>query len=116
MKPVDSLCPLHVEDLLSIDGCMYLQLNFGSIFFGEAVTRSITVFNNGPAEARFDLSYGSKTDMAAIAATDNDGPSVGDDQHAAFLKMARIRVRYQTSQQTTKQLSQQQEADAYLMW
>lgn len=79
-----------------------MQLNFGGMFFGEAVTRIITVFNNGPAEARFDLSYGSKADMAAIAATENEGPT-GDDQHAAFLRMARIRVRRCHSQQMPDQ-------------
>jgi hypothetical protein len=68
-----------------------MQLNFGSMFFGEALTKQVAIFNNSPSEARFDLSYGSTADMKAIAGADKAG---GDDSpHAAFLQMARVRVR-----------------------
>jgi hypothetical protein len=69
----------------------FMQLNFGSMFFGEALTKHVAIFNNSPSEARFDLSYGSTADMKAIAGADK---ADGDDSpHAIFLQMARVRVR-----------------------
>jgi hypothetical protein len=68
-----------------------LQLNFGSMFFGESLVKQVAILNNSPTEARFDLSYGSTADMKAIAGADKaDGD---DSQHASFLQMARVRVR-----------------------
>jgi hypothetical protein len=69
-----------------------MQLNFGSMFFGEALTKQVAIFNNSPSEARFDLSYGSTADMKAIASADKTADR-DDSPHATFLQMARVRVR-----------------------
>ncbi|KAF6261116.1 hypothetical protein COO60DRAFT_1637017 [Scenedesmus sp. NREL 46B-D3] len=64
------------------------ELNFGSMFFGEALVKQVAIFNNSPSETRFDLSYGSTTDMKALAGADKaDGD---DSSHAVFLQMARV--------------------------
>jgi hypothetical protein len=50
--------------------------------------------NNGPTEACFDLSFGSLEDLKALlAAGPDEEAGSGDDRLAAFLQVARIRVR-----------------------
>lgn len=70
-----------------------LQVNFGELFFGESASRHLTLVNNGPTEACFDLSFGSVADLKALLATGPDEEaSTSDDRLAAFLQVARIRV------------------------
>jgi hypothetical protein len=74
--------------------CCALQVNFGELFFGESSRRALTLVNNGPTEACFDLSFGSVADLKALLATGPDEEaSTADDRLAAFLQVARIRVR-----------------------
>lgn len=84
------------EQLLNpaLRSCCAVQVNFGELFFGESSRRHLTLVNNGPTEACFDLSFGSVADLKALLATGPDEEaSTGDDsQLAAFLQVARIRV------------------------
>lgn len=68
-----------------------MQLQFAPMFFGEAVHKNVAIFNNGPTEVRFDLSYGKAADMKALAGSDK-GEEAHGGQHAAFMQMARVRV------------------------
>jgi hypothetical protein len=69
------------------------QVHFGELFFGESVSRQLTLLNNGPTEACFDLSFGSVADLKALLATGPDEEaSTPDDRLAAFLQVAQIRV------------------------
>lgn len=73
---------------------LFPQLNFGELFFGESASRHLTLVNNGPTEACFDLSFGSLEDLKALlAAGPDEEAGSGDDRLAAFLQVARIRVR-----------------------
>lgn len=71
-----------------------MQLDFGSLFFGETQRQVIAIFNNGPTEAKFDLSYGNVADMGPAEATGPlGGEGDGGEPYAGYLKVARIRVR-----------------------
>lgn len=74
-----------------------LQVDFGELFVGESATRCVSVINNGPAETRFDLSYGSTLDMKGMLGDDDAGAAgaggADDDSLAAFLQVSRVRVR-----------------------
>jgi hypothetical protein len=71
-----------------------LQLNVGELFFGESSSRHLVLVNNGPTEACFDLSFGSLEDLKALlAAGPDEEAGSGNDRLAAFLQVARIRVR-----------------------
>lgn len=74
--------------------CYALQVNFGELFFGESSRRHLTLVNNGPTEACFDLSFGSVADLKALLATgpDEEASTADDDRLAAFLQVARMRV------------------------
>jgi hypothetical protein len=70
-------------------------VHFGELFFGESVSRQLTLLNNGPTEACFDLSFGSVADLKALLATGpDDEASTPDDRLAAFLQVAQIRVSF----------------------
>jgi hypothetical protein len=70
-----------------------VQVNFGELFFGESASRCLTLVNNSPTEACFDLSFGSVAGLKALLATGPDEQaSTADDRLAAFLQVARIRV------------------------
>lgn len=70
------------------------QIEFGTSYMGECSQQVIELHNGGPSEARFDLSFGPASDMGAA---DGSGPAAAgggsDDPHAAFLRLARARVR-----------------------
>lgn len=69
------------------------QVQFGELFFGESASCQLTLVNNGPTEACFDLSFGSVSDLKALLATGPDEEaSAPDDRLTAFLQVARIRV------------------------
>lgn len=65
------------------------QVDFGAAYTGERRSRTITLHNASPAEARFDLSFGPASEMGPA----DGGGLGGEDAHAAFLRLARIRVR-----------------------
>lgn len=65
------------------------QVDFGAAYMGERRSRTITLHNASPAEARFDLSFGPASEMGPA----DGGGLGGEDAHAAFLRLARIRVR-----------------------
>lgn len=67
-------------------------MHFGELFFGESVSRTLTLLNTGPTEACFDLSFGSVADLKALLATGDEEASTPDDRLAAFLQVAQIRV------------------------
>lgn len=72
-----------------------MQVQFGELFFGESATRCLTLVNNGPTEACFDLSFGSVSDLKALLSGGPDDDVMSgsqDDRLAAFLQVARIRV------------------------
>jgi len=77
-----------------------LQLDFGYMFFGDAATRTVSLHNNGPVEAHFDVSYGSAADMktltadrdAEVGSAGSAGAPAADDEVARFLQAARVRV------------------------
>lgn len=70
-----------------------LQIAFGELFFGESVSRELTLVNSGPTEVCFDLSFGSTADLKALLATGPDEDvTAADDRLATFLQVARIRV------------------------
>lgn len=74
--------------------CCALQVNFGELFFGESSRRHLTLVNNGPTEACFDLSFGSVADLKALLTTgpDEEASTADEDRLAAFLQVARIWV------------------------
>ncbi len=72
-------------------------VEFGDVMIGQRVERKFALFNNGPSEARFDLSYGTLADMGPADKSGPEGSVLGgsdggDDPYGAFLKTARIRV------------------------
>jgi hypothetical protein len=64
------------------------QVEFGQLYYGESTTREVVLVNTGPAEAKFDLSFGAAADMQAFAAEAN----AGGDSTTNFLAVARVRV------------------------
>jgi len=94
--PTLRLSPWFVVMTLAEPGsCCGMQVQFGELFFGESATRCLTLVNNGPTEACFDLSFGSMSDLKALLSGGPDDDVMSgsqDDRLAAFLQVARIRV------------------------
>lgn len=87
--------------------CLCAQLDFGAVLHRERAVRQVAIFNNGPDPVRYDASYGSAADMAAIASSDVEGITTCNGSNsssgggtssgvngrvAALVQMARIRV------------------------
>jgi hypothetical protein len=66
-----------------------MQVDFGSLFFGEGTTQQISIINNGPTEAKYILSYGVEADMRMLDQGEVEGAG---DPYTGFLAVARIRV------------------------
>ncbi|EFJ49198.1 hypothetical protein VOLCADRAFT_90100 [Volvox carteri f. nagariensis] len=67
-------------DLVDSSGAILTELDFGSLYYGQTSEREVTLFNNGPVEARYIISYGtlaemrSKVDDEAAANADPNDP------------------------------------------
>ncbi|GLI64998.1 hypothetical protein VaNZ11_008424 [Volvox africanus] len=67
-------------DLVDSSGALLSELDFGSLYYGQTSEREVTLFNNGPVEARYIISYGtlaemrSKVDDEAAANADPNDP------------------------------------------
>lgn len=73
-------------------GVCIAQVDFGHRFFGEVVERKLQIFNNGPVDARYLLSYGTPAEMKSKL-DDNDGQADPDDPYADLIMSTRQRVR-----------------------
>ena len=62
------------DDVLLETYVNYLQLDFGNYYYGESVSKSIEVYNNGPVDIRYYLSLttASQTKQRKHSSTPND--------------------------------------------
>eukprot|EP00775_Hariotina_reticulata_P012144 gene12144-12282_t len=82
------------------------ELDFGRMFFGDAGTRTVSLYNNGPVEAHFDVSYGTAADMKALAvdgeaelgSAPTEAPAA--DEVTRFLRAACVRAKAQEEGQS----------------
>ncbi|KXZ50888.1 hypothetical protein GPECTOR_14g137 [Gonium pectorale] len=67
-------------EMIDSSGAILSELDFGSLYYGQASEREVTLFNNGPVEARYMIHYGtlaemrSKVDDEAAANADPNDP------------------------------------------
>lgn len=61
--PVQLLPFITVRSALLLLAALAAQLDFGSLYYGQAMEREVTLFNNGPVEARYVISYGTLAEM-----------------------------------------------------
>jgi len=70
------------------------KVDFGPHFFGEELVRTVQLFNNGPVEGRFMISYGTPAEIKArIEEAEGNGPGEdADDPYSGFMMAARQKV------------------------
>ncbi|KAG2493472.1 hypothetical protein HYH03_008289 [Edaphochlamys debaryana] len=78
-------------DLLDDSGAIMGELDFGSLYYGQATERHMVLFNNGPVEARYIISYGTLAEMRSKV--DDDAAANADpaDPYADVIMAARQR-------------------------
>ena len=82
--------PRHLLNLICLP-----KVDFGPHFFGEELVRTVQLFNNGPVEGRFMISYGTPAEIKArIEEAEGNGPGAdADDPYSGFMMAARQKVR-----------------------
>ena len=75
------------------------QVDFGSHYYGAELTRTVQLFNNGPVEGRYMISYGTPAEIKAKMeeAEGNGAGADADDPYAGFMANARQKVRTGTT-------------------
>eukprot|EP00201_Polytomella_parva_P002682 CAMPEP_0175080504 /NCGR_PEP_ID=MMETSP0052_2-20121109/25548_1 /TAXON_ID=51329 ORGANISM="Polytomella parva, Strain SAG 63-3" /NCGR_SAMPLE_ID=MMETSP0052_2 /ASSEMBLY_ACC=CAM_ASM_000194 /LENGTH=1262 /DNA_ID=CAMNT_0016351219 /DNA_START=29 /DNA_END=3813 /DNA_ORIENTATION=+ len=73
-----------IELLENVGKIVVTDLDFGSLYYGEGVSKQLVLFNNGPIDINYTISYGTMVEMrgkieddpaaAAAAAADSDDP------------------------------------------
>ena len=53
------------------------QMDFGPRYYGEASQQQVQVFNNGPIEARYTITFGTAREMKARLEEEQVGGAVG---------------------------------------
>lgn len=70
---------------------IHAQVDFGEHYFGEEIVRTVQLFNNGPIEGNFMISYGTPSEIRAKV-EDADGSAGADDPYSGFIMNARQKV------------------------
>ncbi|PNW70067.1 hypothetical protein CHLRE_17g704300v5 [Chlamydomonas reinhardtii] len=78
-------------DLVDSTGAVTSELDFGSLYYGQAMEREVTLFNNGPVEARYVISYGTLAEMRSKVDDDAAANADPTDPYADVIMAARQR-------------------------
>ncbi|KAI8473771.1 MAG: hypothetical protein J3K34DRAFT_497953 [Monoraphidium minutum] len=84
--PVGASVVACAYELRSDSGGALKAVDFGAAYFGERSQRSVLLYNGGPSEARFDLSFGPASELGPADGTGPGGGGGGGDAHANFLR------------------------------
>ncbi|GFR48568.1 hypothetical protein Agub_g10470, partial [Astrephomene gubernaculifera] len=78
-------------DLIDSAGAILTELDFGSLYYGQSSEREVTLFNNGPVEARYIITYGTLTEMRSKVDDEAAANADPGDPYADVIMTARQR-------------------------
>jgi len=83
------------EMLDSTSGALVKEVDFGPHYFGEVLHRSIVIFNNGPIDVKYLITYGSMGEIKVRLGDDKGGASSNDpeDPYADLILATRQKLR-----------------------
>ncbi|GAX74871.1 hypothetical protein CEUSTIGMA_g2317.t1 [Chlamydomonas eustigma] len=85
----------HTFNLVENGGVIVNEVDFGPRYFGEELVRTVQLFNNGPVEGKFMITYGTPIEIKARI-EEAEGSGMGgdaDDPYAGFMQAARQKTR-----------------------
>jgi hypothetical protein len=89
-------CVKHSFELVEASGAIVNEVDFGTHYFGDELSRTFHLFNNGPVEGRYGIMYGTPAEIKSKvdeAEGGSNGPvEDSDNPFAACIMAARQKV------------------------